>query len=120
MQFGFHRISDQPEFDDNGQVTFTTIYPGWYAGRATHIHVDVFINGAIVKTTQIAFPESTTASVHATGVYAAKGRNSTTNASDNVFSDGTSMRRRSKPWRLGHPLPGNRSGSGSRTVARLP
>lgn len=76
--------------DSNGQVTFTTIYPGWYAGRATHIHVDVFINGAIVKTTQIAFPESTTAAVYATGVYAAKGLNSTTNASDNVFSDGTS------------------------------
>ena len=77
--------------DSSGQVTFTTIYPGWYAGRATHIHVDVFINGAIVKTTQIAFPESTTAAVYATGVYAAKGLNSTTNASDNVFSDGTSM-----------------------------
>ena len=27
--------------DSSGQVTFTTIYPGWYAGRATHIHVDV-------------------------------------------------------------------------------
>jgi protocatechuate 3,4-dioxygenase beta subunit len=22
-------------------VTFTTIYPGWYQGRATHIHVEV-------------------------------------------------------------------------------
>ena len=26
----------------NGQVTFNTVYPGWYQGRATHIHVDVF------------------------------------------------------------------------------
>lgn len=26
--------------DANGQVTFNTIYPGWYGGRATHIHVD--------------------------------------------------------------------------------
>src|SRR5207248_2741361 len=39
--------------DANGQVTFTTIYPGWYGGRATHIHVDVYRNGALVKTTQI-------------------------------------------------------------------
>ena len=75
--------------DANGQVTFTTIYPGWYAGRATHIHVDVYRSGALVKTTQIAFPESISAAVYATGVYASKGQNSTTNSSDNVFSDGT-------------------------------
>jgi protocatechuate 3,4-dioxygenase beta subunit len=24
--------------DANGQVTFVTVYPDWYAGRATHIH----------------------------------------------------------------------------------
>jgi protocatechuate 3,4-dioxygenase beta subunit len=24
--------------DDQGAVTFTTIYPGWYRGRAVHIH----------------------------------------------------------------------------------
>jgi protocatechuate 3,4-dioxygenase beta subunit len=34
-------------------VAFTTIYPGWYAGRATHIHVDVYRSGAIVKTLQV-------------------------------------------------------------------
>jgi len=68
--------------DANGQVTFSTIYPG-YAGRATHIHVDVFRNGALVKATQIAFPESASAAVYATGVYASKGQNPTTNASDN-------------------------------------
>ena len=75
--------------DANGQVTFTTIYPGWYGGRATHIHVDVFRNGSLVKTTQIAFPETVSSAVYASGVYAAKGQNSTSNASDNVFSDGT-------------------------------
>ncbi len=75
--------------DANGQVSFTTIYPGWYQGRATHIHVDVYRSGAIVKTTQIAFPEDVTRTVYASGVYASKGQNSTTNAGDNVFSDGT-------------------------------
>ena len=74
--------------DANGAVTFNTIYPGWYAGRATHIHVEVFVNGANVKTTQIAFPESVSAAVYASGVYASHGQNSTTNARDNVFSDG--------------------------------
>jgi protocatechuate 3,4-dioxygenase beta subunit len=74
--------------DAAGTVTFTTIYPGWYAGRATHIHVEVFVSGASVKTTQIAFPESVTSEVYASGVYASHGQNSTSNARDGVFSDG--------------------------------
>jgi protocatechuate 3,4-dioxygenase beta subunit len=27
--------------DDNGTVQFTTVYPGWYEGRAIHIHIKV-------------------------------------------------------------------------------
>jgi protocatechuate 3,4-dioxygenase beta subunit len=27
--------------DAGGRVTFTTVFPGWYQGRATHIHVEV-------------------------------------------------------------------------------
>jgi protocatechuate 3,4-dioxygenase beta subunit len=27
--------------DENGVVNFTTIYPGWYMGRAVHIHFKV-------------------------------------------------------------------------------
>src|SRR5437868_5490382 len=27
--------------DTNGKASFTTIYPGWYSGRAVHIHVKV-------------------------------------------------------------------------------
>jgi protocatechuate 3,4-dioxygenase beta subunit len=74
--------------DASGRVIFNTIFPGWYAGRATHIHVEVVLNGRSVKVTQIAFPENVTAAVYATGVYASKGQSPTTNASDNVFSDG--------------------------------
>ena len=74
--------------DSNGRVTFVTIYPGWYQGRATHIHVEVTINGRSAKVTQIAFPEDVTAQVYRTGVYASSGQNPTTNARDNVFSDG--------------------------------
>ena len=51
--------------NSNGEVTFTTIYPGWYQGRATHIHLEVTMNGRSVKVTQIAFPESINNSVHA-------------------------------------------------------
>lgn len=71
----------------NGEVTFTTIYPGWYQGRATHIHVEVVMNGRSVKVTQIAFPESINNEVHRNGVYASRGTNPTLNASDGIFAD---------------------------------
>ena len=76
--------------DASGRVTFVTVYPGWYMGRATHIHVKVYVSGQAVKTTQIAFPEDITAEVYASGVYTAKGQSPTRNASDMVFADGTS------------------------------
>src|SRR5262249_18756436 len=71
----------------NGDVTFTTIYPGWYQGRATHIHVEVKTNGVSRKVTQIAFPESVNNTVYATGVYAARGANPMSNLSDGIFAD---------------------------------
>jgi protocatechuate 3,4-dioxygenase beta subunit len=75
--------------DAAGRVTFRTIYPGWYQGRATHIHVQIFVNGSVIKTTQMAFPEDVTAAVYRTGVYASHGQNSTSNGGDMVFADGT-------------------------------
>ena len=71
----------------SGEVMFTTIYPGWYQGRATHIHLEVTINGTSRKVTQIAFPESVNASVYSTGVYAARGSNPTSNLADGIFAD---------------------------------
>jgi protocatechuate 3,4-dioxygenase beta subunit len=48
--------------DDNGQVAFTTIYPGWYTGRTVHIHVRVRTYSGTTKldewVTQIFFSES--------------------------------------------------------------
>ena len=74
----------------NGDVTFTTVYPGWYQGRATHIHIEVTINGRSVKATQIAFPESVNATVYSQGVYARRGSNPMSNASDGIFADSLS------------------------------
>ena len=71
----------------NGEVTFTTIYPGWYQGRATHIHAEVTVNGRSIKVTQIAFPEATNNAVHTSGVYASRGTNPMSNLSDGIFSD---------------------------------
>src|SRR5262249_57111423 len=44
--------------DASGRATFKTIYPGWYAGRATHIHVEVFLDERTVLTGQTFFPEA--------------------------------------------------------------
>jgi hypothetical protein len=43
-----------------------------------------------VKVTQIAFPESVNNVVHANGVYASRGSNPTSNASDGIFADSLS------------------------------
>jgi len=70
-----------------GQASFTTVYPGWYQGRATHIHVEVLRNGSSAKVTQIAFPESVNAAVYGTGAYASRGANPTSNIRDGIFAD---------------------------------
>jgi protocatechuate 3,4-dioxygenase beta subunit len=52
--------------DANGRVTFTSIVPGWYSPRVTHIHVKVhqggdigttYENGSTLHTTQLLFPD---------------------------------------------------------------
>lgn len=76
-----------------GIVKFSTIFPGWYSGRATHLHVQGYLNddlGAVASfTTQLAFDEEVTDTVY-TGVtpYTQKGVNPTSNARDGVFGDG--------------------------------
>jgi protocatechuate 3,4-dioxygenase beta subunit len=73
--------------DSNGEAKFTTIYPGWYQGRATHIHFEVYLDSVMKKTTQLTFPETISDAVHVTSLYAAHGINTTRNANDNVFGD---------------------------------
>jgi protocatechuate 3,4-dioxygenase beta subunit len=76
--------------DARGVVRFNTIYPGWYNGRTTHIHVEVFHDGKLVKTSQLAFPDAITHGVYTSSLYAARGQNSSVakTADDQVFSDG--------------------------------
>jgi protocatechuate 3,4-dioxygenase beta subunit len=72
--------------NSTGEVTFTTIYPG-YQGRATHIHVEVTVGGVSKKVTQIAFPESVNDAVHKSGAYASRGTNPIANLADGIFAD---------------------------------
>jgi protocatechuate 3,4-dioxygenase beta subunit len=73
--------------DANGIVRFSTIYPGWYQGRATHIHAQVYVGGQLKLSTQMAFPEEINMLVHATDLYKGHGQNTTKNTTDNVFRD---------------------------------
>lgn len=73
--------------DSAGIVKFSTFYPGWYAGRATHIHIEVFINGVLKKTGQVAFPESISNVVHVSSLYVAHGVNTTSNSADSIFGN---------------------------------
>jgi protocatechuate 3,4-dioxygenase beta subunit len=81
--------------DANGQVVFTTIYPGWYPGRITHIHFQVYLNNnravPASATSQIAFPQASTAAVYDSPLYAVRGQNTSVPnfAADDVFADGT-------------------------------
>jgi protocatechuate 3,4-dioxygenase beta subunit len=77
--------------DAGGEVTFKTVYPGWYAGRITHIHFQVYLNNGLVATSQLAFPADVTEAVYSSALYAAHGQNSSVEsfAQDNVFADGT-------------------------------
>jgi protocatechuate 3,4-dioxygenase beta subunit len=44
--------------DAEGDVAFTTIYPGWYQGRTTHLHQKVYIGDRNVLTAQIFLPDA--------------------------------------------------------------
>jgi protocatechuate 3,4-dioxygenase beta subunit len=74
--------------DSNGEVTFNTIYPGWYPGRAVHIHMNFFVNSKKGFTTQAAFPDALTKEVFTkNAVYG--GQADRVNATDmGIFSDG--------------------------------
>jgi protocatechuate 3,4-dioxygenase beta subunit len=74
--------------DVNGVAVFTTIYPGWYQGRAVHIHVKVHVGGSVVHTGQLFFPAALTESVYRSAPYASRGNPDTPNARDSIFVNG--------------------------------
>jgi protocatechuate 3,4-dioxygenase beta subunit len=74
--------------DKNGLATFRTIYPGWYAGRAVHIHVKVYLGGRTVHTGQLFFPDALTDTVYKRSPYSSRGARATRNATDSIFRNG--------------------------------
>ena len=72
--------------DTDGIVELRTIYPGWYRGRAVHIHVRVRVAGDLVLTSQMYFDDGYTAEVHAAERYAEFGPPDTPLAADGIGS----------------------------------
>lgn len=88
--------------DANGEVTFTTIVPGCYAGRWPHIHFEVFSSlaaattnpaGDALRTSQLALPKALCDTVYATTGYSASVGNlaGVSLASDNVFGNDSAV-----------------------------
>jgi hypothetical protein len=79
--------------DSNGQVAFTTIYPGWYTGRTVHIHIKVRIfnssgNVTTEATTQLFFADSISTAVYsANSTYTRSGTRDTLNSSDSIYNE---------------------------------
>jgi protocatechuate 3,4-dioxygenase beta subunit len=69
----------------HGVAEFTTIYPGHYQGRTTHIHVKVHTGGHVSHTGQILFPDATTTQVYALAPYNQETTARTYNAQDRVY-----------------------------------
>ena len=82
--------------DANGQVTFTSILPGCYLGRWTHIHFEVYPDvdsiadsANAIATSQMAFPEEVLNEVYELDAYTGSAENlaQITLDSDNVFGE---------------------------------
>lgn len=77
--------------DAGGAATFTTIYPGWYPGRAVHIHFKIRTeeNGANYEfTSQLYFDDAFTDAVFTREPYSARGERNTRNNSDGIYRNG--------------------------------
>ena len=72
--------------NSDGVVDFQTIYPGWYRGRAVHIHMKVHVGGADVHTGQLFFDPALNSTVYQAAAYSAKGTTpDTPNSADSIY-----------------------------------
>ena len=78
--------------DAAGGARFTTIYPGWYGGRAVHIHFKVRTPGANGRTdeftSQLYFDDALTDRVHALAPYSDHKGQRLLNSRDMIFREG--------------------------------
>jgi protocatechuate 3,4-dioxygenase beta subunit len=73
--------------DADGRVDLNTCLPGWYPGRAVHIHFQVRVGGQSAVVSQLGFPEALLADVFANHpAYSARGQADTPNRADNILN----------------------------------
>jgi protocatechuate 3,4-dioxygenase beta subunit len=79
----------------DGVARFTTVYPGWYHGRAVHVHFKIRSDPSRARgfefVSQLYFDDALTDEVHSRPPYAAKGRRNRRNSDDGIFSRGGSQ-----------------------------
>ncbi|MEV5784169.1 intradiol ring-cleavage dioxygenase [Streptomyces sp. NPDC052287] len=81
--------------DQHGQVTFKTVFPGWYRGRAVHIHTKVHVDGAwtdagyegghTCHTGQFFFDEKSVLAAATVSPYSTKTATRTTLTEDTIY-----------------------------------
>ena len=79
-----HFLRGRQTTDSRGEVSFVSVFPGWYPGRAPHIHLEIFDkNEKSLLVTQVAFEENICNEVYKTKFY--RGPADRTNERDGVF-----------------------------------
>jgi protocatechuate 3,4-dioxygenase beta subunit len=71
--------------DAGGAANFTSVYPGWYPGRTTHIHFKVR-SGNFEFTSQWFMDDNVTDVVYSAAPYAAYGARNTRNNNDGIYN----------------------------------
>ena len=81
--------------DSNGSVQFTTIYPGYYVGRAVHIHFKIRLFAGSEKTfeftSQFFFDDALTDQIFTLAPYNTKPARDTRNSNDSIYNEGGSQ-----------------------------
>jgi protocatechuate 3,4-dioxygenase beta subunit len=81
--------------DPSGKARIVTIYPGWYRGRAVHIHfkirTDANAANGLEFTSQLFFDDALSTEVYASGAYASKGAPDQPTASDGIYQQSEGM-----------------------------
>jgi protocatechuate 3,4-dioxygenase beta subunit len=72
--------------DEDGIAAFRTIYPGWYQGRATHIHLKAHVDGHVSHTGQLFFRDATTDKIARLSPYSSRTITRTRNNVDRVYT----------------------------------
>jgi len=75
--------------DANGEVEFTTIFPGWYNGRIAHIHFQVWVSSVYAAVSQFTYPIPEKNAIYADhpSLYT-KGADPLNYNQDGIFADG--------------------------------